>query len=111
MYTRIYQDDLKEILDTMELPNGEKLTVVLERISTSCYFCDEWNHIKKIFPKLVQEDATTKAQGREAGTPVKDTDGDLMEVSRRKREKTYITEGRRAVQKTQDTNRNILRKK
>lgn len=50
MYIRISQDYLKEILETIELPNGVKLTAMLEEKLPSCYFCEERGEYQENVP-------------------------------------------------------------
>lgn len=49
---RVSQDNLKEMAELIELPNGLKLTIVLERRFPSCYFCREGSILRKCVPNL-----------------------------------------------------------
>ncbi|CAI9726916.1 XP_029657941.1uncharacterized protein LOC115232245 [Octopus vulgaris] len=77
--------------ETVELPNGEKLEVMLEERPPKCYGCGERRHLKKKCPRAavemveesVQEDIVVDKKQKQ-GT---EYDGNLAEVKPTKRER------------------------
>lgn len=50
----ITEEDLRKLLDTIELPKGKKLNIIIEGRPPRCFVCRQRGHVMKKSPLIIQ---------------------------------------------------------